>query len=257
MIHFARLIGMLKPTPSLPPPLERIAMLIPMISPFIFTSGPPEFPGLIAASVWRKSWFSTPAFSRSTSCRPRPLMIPWLTEWFRPNGLPIARTHEPTGASSLLPSRAAGRSVRSSLSTAMSALLSSHLRRVERPAVAQEDVDLAEGRARHDVVVGQDEEALVPLAPDDHARAGLLELGRVRLVLALARLVGDQVDHRRRDRPGDQLERPVDVLELGILAGELAIDRPPRPAPGSGRGRGRARRPRSARPAGPGGGPGP
>ncbi len=113
MIHRARLIGMLNPTPSLPPPLDRMAMLIPTTSPFMFTRGPPELPGLIAASVWRKSWFSTPARSRSTSCRPRPLMIPWLTEWCRPNGLPIARTHDPTAASSLLPGgRRAGRSGR-------------------------------------------------------------------------------------------------------------------------------------------------
>ena len=77
---------MLKPTPSLPPPLEAIELLIPMTSPFMFTSGPPELPGLIAASVWRKSWFST-SWSSST-CRPRALMIPWLTEWVRPNGLP-------------------------------------------------------------------------------------------------------------------------------------------------------------------------
>jgi hypothetical protein len=30
----------------------RIARLIPIISPFKFNSGPPELPGLIAASVW-------------------------------------------------------------------------------------------------------------------------------------------------------------------------------------------------------------
>ena len=51
MIQRARLIGMLKPTPSLPPPLEAIELLMPMTSPFKFTSGPPELPGLIAASV--------------------------------------------------------------------------------------------------------------------------------------------------------------------------------------------------------------
>jgi hypothetical protein len=63
----ARLIGMLKPTPSLPPPFEAMAVLIPITSPFMFTSGPPELPGLIAASVWRKSWFSTPSSSSSAS----------------------------------------------------------------------------------------------------------------------------------------------------------------------------------------------
>ncbi len=122
MIHRARLIGMLNPTPSLPPPLDAIELLIPITSPFMLTSGPPELPGLIAASVWRKSWFSTSG--SSSMCRPRALMIPWLTECVKPNGLPSAMTQVPTAASSLLPRRAAGRSSRSSLSTAMSALAS-------------------------------------------------------------------------------------------------------------------------------------
>ena len=42
---------MLKPTPSLPPPFDAIELLIPITSPFILTRGPPELPGLIAASV--------------------------------------------------------------------------------------------------------------------------------------------------------------------------------------------------------------
>ena len=45
MIQRARLIGMLKPTPSLPPPLEAIELLIPMTSPFMLTRGPPNCPG--------------------------------------------------------------------------------------------------------------------------------------------------------------------------------------------------------------------
>ena len=46
------LLGTAKPMPSLPPPRLEIAELMPMISPSRFASGPPEFPGLIAASVW-------------------------------------------------------------------------------------------------------------------------------------------------------------------------------------------------------------
>ena len=46
MIQRARLIGMLNPTPSLPPPFEAIELLIPMTSPFMLTSGPPELPGI-------------------------------------------------------------------------------------------------------------------------------------------------------------------------------------------------------------------
>ena len=69
-------------------------------------------------------------------CRPRALMIPWLTECIKPNGLPSAITQVPTGASSLLPSRAAGRSSRSSLRTAMSALASfqTFTGKIERPS---------------------------------------------------------------------------------------------------------------------------
>ena len=51
-------IGMAKPTPMLPPwseaicePSEAIAELTPTTWPWRLTSGPPELPGLIAASV--------------------------------------------------------------------------------------------------------------------------------------------------------------------------------------------------------------
>ncbi len=39
------------PIPSLPPDWENISVLIPMTFPFVSTSGPPLFPGLIGASV--------------------------------------------------------------------------------------------------------------------------------------------------------------------------------------------------------------
>ena len=104
-------------------------------------------------------------------------MIPWLTEWLRPKGLPIARTHEPTLASSLLPSRAAGRSARSSLRIGDVGLaVEPDFGRVERPAIAEEDVDLGVRGAGDDVVVRQHDERPRPLGPDDHARAGLLVL---------------------------------------------------------------------------------
>ena len=226
MIQRARLIGMLKPTPSLPPPLERIAILIPTTSPFMLTSGPPEFPGLIAASVWRKSWFSTPARSRSTSWRPRPLMIPWLTEWFRPNGLPRARTHDPTGASSLLPSRAAGRLSRSSLSTAISALLSAKIRVgwKDRPSLRKMSIwpTAAPATTWLFVITNSPRSPSPRTITPDPVSSNSRTFG---IALAGPDFVGDQVDDRRRDRLGNQLERPVDVLELGILAGELPVDR--------------------------------
>ena len=45
------LMGMAKPMPW---PAATMAVLTPMTSPFRFTSGPPELPGLIEASVWMK-----------------------------------------------------------------------------------------------------------------------------------------------------------------------------------------------------------
>src|SRR5688572_8591725 len=47
----ARFIGMAKPIPTEPPLGEKIELLTPITSPDAFTSGPPEFPGLIDASV--------------------------------------------------------------------------------------------------------------------------------------------------------------------------------------------------------------
>jgi hypothetical protein len=51
----ARSVGMAKPMPWNPP--SRLAMVVamPMTSPRVFTTGPPELPGLMAASVWMKS----------------------------------------------------------------------------------------------------------------------------------------------------------------------------------------------------------
>ena len=48
---FALLDGIEKPIP-IEPPLPKIAVLIPITSPFISNKGPPEFPEFIEASVW-------------------------------------------------------------------------------------------------------------------------------------------------------------------------------------------------------------
>ncbi|MCY1247109.1 hypothetical protein D9M72_604050 [compost metagenome] len=45
---------MAKPTPLEPPPLEKIAVLMPINAPFMSIRPPPELPGLMAASVWMK-----------------------------------------------------------------------------------------------------------------------------------------------------------------------------------------------------------
>ena len=44
--------GTANPTPSPPPPVDRICELMPTTSPLALTSGPPELPWLMAASVW-------------------------------------------------------------------------------------------------------------------------------------------------------------------------------------------------------------
>ena len=44
-------LGIAKPRPSLPPDCDRMNVLTPTTSPRMLTSGPPEFPGLIGASV--------------------------------------------------------------------------------------------------------------------------------------------------------------------------------------------------------------
>ena len=50
----AVLTGTAKPMPTFPPPLPPVAIceLIPITRPVASISGPPELPGLIAASVW-------------------------------------------------------------------------------------------------------------------------------------------------------------------------------------------------------------
>ena len=85
-------IGMAKPTPW--PSLDT-AVFIPMTLPEASASGPPEFPGLRAASVW-SSTVSRSVFVLSD--RPRPEMIPEVTvgpPGARPRALPMATTGSP------------------------------------------------------------------------------------------------------------------------------------------------------------------
>ena len=44
--------GVANPMPIEPPDGDKIAVLMPMTSPFMLNKGPPELPLLIAASVW-------------------------------------------------------------------------------------------------------------------------------------------------------------------------------------------------------------
>ena len=69
-----------------------MAVLMPITSPRTFSSGPPELPGLIAASVCSTCAERPLA---TVNGRSRPLITPTLTVWSRPNGLPIASTQSP------------------------------------------------------------------------------------------------------------------------------------------------------------------
>jgi len=65
-----------------------IAVLTPITSARVLTSGPPELPGLSAASVWMTLSMRRPEAPRSE--RPSPLTIPAVTVCWKPMGEPIA-----------------------------------------------------------------------------------------------------------------------------------------------------------------------
>ena len=75
-----------------------------MTAPVESTSGPPEFPGLIAASVCRAliNEFSD-SDSPAVTARFFALIIPRVTVPVRPRGEPIAITESPTATFSLSP----------------------------------------------------------------------------------------------------------------------------------------------------------
>ena len=86
--------GIAKPTPELLPELDAICSLIPISSPFASSSGPPELPGLIEASVWIA--LSMPKLVSPSTVRFVAEITPIESDWSSPNGLPIAATGSPT-----------------------------------------------------------------------------------------------------------------------------------------------------------------
>ncbi len=100
----ARLIGIAKPMPTLPPLWLKMAVVIPTTSPRSLNSGPPELPGLMGASVWMKS-----SYGPAPIARPLALTMPAVTVLLRPKGLPIATTQSPTLMPSESPSLAVGK----------------------------------------------------------------------------------------------------------------------------------------------------
>ncbi len=168
--------GTAKPMPTLPPFSLSICELTPMTSPRRFSSGPPELPWLIGASVWMVSLIvkSFGAFIE----RLRALTMPAVTVCSSPNGLPIATTPSPTctlarvGESQRLQERR-----RRSLDfehREVGRRVGADDARVVGGAVRERHVD--RGGAAHDVLVRDD----VALAVVDPARA----LGELLLLAA-------------------------------------------------------------------------
>ena len=86
-------MGIAKPSPIEPVwplkdvPRDAIAELTPMTAPVEFTSGPPEFPGFIAASVWSALIKALSAsFSPAVTARSFALIIPSVTVPDKPSG---------------------------------------------------------------------------------------------------------------------------------------------------------------------------
>ena len=88
-------IGSANPTPLLLPLVLAIAVLMQTRRPLLSSNGPPLFPGFIAASVCTTLRIGRPVFPLGSSL-PKPLTIPVVSVWSKPNGFPIAKTFWPT-----------------------------------------------------------------------------------------------------------------------------------------------------------------
>ena len=199
-------MGMAKPRPMEPPcslvlwDAVRIEELMPTTAPVMSTSGPPELPGLMAASVWiagyvvELPWLSVPTLTGRSSA----LTMPLVTVESRPNGAPKATTSWPTsrladlpivaGVRPLTPVRLDDRGVGERVGA----------EDLGRGAGAVGEVDAdgaAAGGDLHHVVVGEDG----AVGAEDDPRAG-----------ALALLAGHlDGDHGRQDRVGHRLDGAV------------------------------------------------
>ena len=115
----ARLLGSAKPGPPPGPSVPITHELMPTTSPSRSSSGPPELPIVIAASVWMNRG-PAPFGPR----RPTALTIPCVIEPCRPNGLPSASTIDPVRRRAESPQRSgvvsAGKSSGAMPSTATS-----------------------------------------------------------------------------------------------------------------------------------------
>src|SRR6266480_1519217 len=132
-----------------------MAVLMPITWPERSTSGPPELPGLMAASVCKNLWNCCPMPLRSLA-----LMMPAVTVACSPKGLPIAKTQSPTCTPSELPSFATGSSLLASI-----LITADNLGGIPSGLASQLDLDFC--GLLDDVIVREDVAALV----HDNARA--------------------------------------------------------------------------------------
>ncbi len=101
-IRLTVLDGTANPTPELEPWPPGVWLLVsiwsfrPRTCPLAFSSGPPEFPGLMAASVWIA--LGIVYWLGAVMLRPVWLTMPAVVVSARLNGLPIATTGSPTWA---------------------------------------------------------------------------------------------------------------------------------------------------------------
>ena len=88
--------GTAKPMPTEPLPPEPVAIceLMPITRPAASSSGPPELPGLIEASVWMTLEIWKPLGASIWRCLAETMPVVTVRE--RPNGLPIAIVGSPT-----------------------------------------------------------------------------------------------------------------------------------------------------------------
>ena len=120
---FAMSMGTANPTPEFAPVLLTICVLMPMTRPRRSSSGPPELPGLMGASVCTTIGIEYGPLPLRID-RPSALTMPLVSVKSCPKGLPMASASCPTRRSSTSP-RGSGRSSRapaSIFSTARSEL---------------------------------------------------------------------------------------------------------------------------------------
>ena len=157
--------------PAMLPDGLKIAVLTPISRPALSSSGPPELPGLMAASVWMTSLMGR--FVTDWISRPRALMTPVVSVWSRPNGLPMAKTFWPTCRSAELPTAMGQQLAPGGVDVQHGEVLvgvGADQRRSVGGVVGQRDTSAQAWRVLDDVEVGDDVAVLVP----DEARAGAL-----------------------------------------------------------------------------------